>query len=315
MNMQAMPKPTSSSRAAWLIMVLAVASGASSTPMNAQAPPADSAVTWAHAERAGTATLRVLYVAADGFAHTADDDSVTGVTAEIMRAFARWVSQRHGVAVTLHFVEEEDWRVFYGRVRDAHGGVFGLGNVTITDERRRELRFSPPYLTNVAVLITHDAIDDLGALADVGTTFSGLTALAFEGTLHKERLRGLRDAYIPDAPVEMARSNSEIIERVAGGGYFAYVDAYNFWRAQEQGVPLRRHVVGDDPAEKFGIIMPPDNDWAPLLDEFFERDGGYRSAPEYRSILEDHLGASLTQALEAARLRATAPPGPGAQPH
>jgi hypothetical protein len=76
----------------------------------------------------------VPYAAAGRFAYTADDDSVTGVTSEIMRAFARWVSQRHGVAVTLHFVEEEeeDWRVCYGRVRDAHGGAFGLGNVSIT---------------------------------------------------------------------------------------------------------------------------------------------------------------------------------------
>jgi hypothetical protein len=301
-------------RAARLLALLAVAGGLSVTPANAQSQTADSAVTWTHAERAGEATLRVLYVQADGFAYTADGDSVTGVTAEIMHAFAHWVSQRYDVAVTLQFVEEQDWRAFYGRIRDAHGGVFGLGNVTITDERRRELSFSPPYLTNVAVLITHDSISELNTLEDVRTTFSGLSALAFEGTLHEERLRFLRDAWIPDAPVAMARSNSEIIERVAAGGYFAYVDAYNFWRAQEQGAPLRRHAVGDDPAEEFGIIMPLNNDWAPLLEEFFARDGGYRNAPAYRRILEAHLGASLTEALEAARLRATAPAAPGSQP-
>jgi ABC-type amino acid transport substrate-binding protein len=299
-------------RAARLWAVMAVAGGVSLAPVNAQSPAADSAVAWTHAKHAGEATLRVLYVPADGFANTAGGDSVTGVTAEIMRAFARWVAQRHDVAVSLHFVEEQDWRVFYGRVRDAHGGVFGLGNVTITDERRRELSFSPPYLTNVAVLITHDSISELNTLEDVGTTFSGLSALAFEGTLHEERLRFLRDVYTPDATVEMARSNSEIIERVTAGGYFAYVDAYNYWRAQEQGAPLRRHAVGDDPAEEFGIIMPLNNDWAPLLEEFFSRDGGFRNAPEYRSILEAHLGSSLTEALEAARQRATAPTAPGA---
>jgi ABC-type amino acid transport substrate-binding protein len=295
-------------RATWLWALLAVAGGMAVAPVNAQSPAADRAVTWAHAEQAGEAVLRVLYVPAEGFAYTVNGDSVTGVTAEIMRAFARWVAQRHDVAVTLHFVEEQEWRVFYGRVRDAHGGVFGLGNVTITDERRRELSFSLPYLTNVAVLITHDSIAEMNTLEDMRTKFSGLGALAFEGTLHEERLSFLRDAHIPDAPVALAQSNSEIIQRVAAGGYFAYVDAYNFWRAQEQGAPLRRHAVGDDPAEEFGIIMPVNNDWAPLLEEFFARDGGYRNAPEYRSILEAHLGATLTEALEAARLRAVSPP-------
>jgi hypothetical protein len=162
------------------------------------------------------------------------------------------------------------------------------------------------------VLITHDSVGELNALADAWTTFSGLSALAFEGTLHEERLRALRGAHVPGAPLVMARSNNEIIERVAAGGYFAYVDAYNFWRAQEQGAPLRRHAVGDDPAEEFGVIMPLNNDWAPLLEEFFARDGGYRNAPEYRRILEAHLGVSLTEALEAARLRASAPAAPGA---
>jgi ABC-type amino acid transport substrate-binding protein len=265
---------------------------------------ADSATTWAAASRTGAATLRVLYVPADGFAYPAPDGALTGVTVDIVRAFARWVETSRDVRIALEFVAEDDWRTFYGRVRDATGGVFGLGNVTITEARRAELRFSPPYLTNVAVLITHASVPGLQSLEAIPATFAGLVPLGFEGTLHETRVRALRDAYLPDASVALVGSNVDIIERVAGGGYFAYIDAYNFWRALEHDTPLRRHDVADDPAEEFGIIMPLDNDWAPLLDEFFRRDGGYRNTAEYRSILERHLGASLTQALEDARLSA-----------
>jgi hypothetical protein len=263
----------------------------------------DSAASWAAARRGGEAAIRVLYVPADGFAYRGGDGELTGVTIEIMRAFAGWVGERHGVRVEAEFVEEPDWRTFYGRVRDATGGVFGVGNVTITAERRRELRFSPPYLTNIAVLITHESVPELLRLEDAGSVFAGLRPLAFEGTLHERRLRELRDAYLPDAEIGMAHSNAEILERVSGGGWFAWIDAYNFWRAAEQGMPLRRHEVGDDPAEEFGVIVPHDNDWAPLLDEFFEGDGGLRNSPAYRAILERHLGPSLTRALEEARLR------------
>jgi hypothetical protein len=257
----------------------------------------DSARTWADAQHAGAAALRVLYVPAEGFAYRAPDGSLTGVTVEIVESFTRWVRETHGVAVTADFVEEPDWRRFYGRVRAAAGGVLGLGNVTITEERRTELAFSPPYLSNVAVLITHDSVPDLVRLSDMSTTFEGLAALGFEGTLHETRVRRLRDEYLPGAAIELARSNDEIVERVSGGGYFAYVDAYNFFRARDRGVPLRRHTAGDDAAEEFGIILPAGSDWEPLLRTFFTHDGDYRSTPEYRAILERHLGAPLTRML------------------
>jgi ABC-type amino acid transport substrate-binding protein len=257
----------------------------------------DSATTWAEAQHAGSAVLRVLYVPAEGFAFRAPDGRLTGVTVEIVQSFTRWVRETHDVAVTADFVEEPDWRTFYGRVRAATGGVLGLGNVTITEERRTELAFSPPYLSNVAVLITHDSVPELGRLSDMAAAFEGLAALGFEGTLHEVRVRRLRDEYLPGAAIELARSNDEIVERVSGGCCFAYVDAYNYFRARERGVPVRRHTAGDDAAEAFGIIMPVDSDWEPLLRAFFTRDGDYRSTPEYRAILERHLGAPLTQML------------------
>jgi hypothetical protein len=249
-------------------------------------------------------TLTVLYVPAEGFAYTDDAGRLTGVTVEIMRTFGDWLEQEDGEPVALDFVREDDWTAFYGRVRDAEGSVFGLGNVTITEARRDELRFSPPYLTNVAVLITRNDVPELRSLDAMPRTFAGLDALAFEGTLHEERLQAFRDAHYPDAGLIFATSNAEIIERTAEGGFFAYVDVYNFWRARDAGAPLRHHPIADDPGETFGIIMPHANPYADRLDAFFEADGGFVGSPTYRSILVEHLGAQLAHALEAARIAA-----------
>lgn len=247
-------------------------------------------------------TLTVLYVPAEGFAYEDDAGRLTGVTVEIMRAFASWLEQEDGEPVALDFVREDDWSVFYRRVRDAEGAVFGLGNVTITEARREELRFSPPYLTNVAVLITRNDVPELRSLDAMPRTFAGLDALAFEGTLHEERLHAFRDAHYPDAGLIFATSNAEIIEQTAEGGFFAYVDAYNFWRARDDGAPLRHHPIADDPGETFGIIMPLANPKADRLDAFFEADGGFVGSPAYRSIMIEHLGEPLADALESARL-------------
>lgn len=270
----------------------------------APAPPAteraDRGDTWAETRAAGEGTATVLYVPAEGFAYRRADGRLTGVTVEIMRAFADWLEAERGVALALDFVEEPDWSVFYNRVRAAQGGVFGLGNVTITEARRAELQFSPPYLLNVAVLITQDGIPELARLDRLAGTFAGLTPLAFAGTLHETRLRALRDAHMPETELATTDSNADIIERVAAGGYYAYVDAYNYWRAREAGAPLRRHPVGDDPGETFGIIMPLESDWTEPVDAFFARDGGFRQSAAYRALLVEHLGEGVAQALQAA---------------
>jgi ABC-type amino acid transport substrate-binding protein len=263
---------------------------------SASAPP-DRGDRWTETLATGTSTVTVLYVPADGWAYASEDGRLTGVTVEIMRHFTEYLRDRHAVEVSLRFVEEPHWTTFYQRVRGGTGGVFGLGNVTITEARRAELQFSPAYLTNVATLITHAVVPELRRLEDLPSTFAGLTALAFAGTLHEERLRRFEREYFPGLAIDLAGSNRAILDGVEGGGYFAYVDVYNYYAARQAGAPLRHHPVADDPAEEFGVIMPLDSDWTPVIADFFEHDGGFRRTSAYRDLLVEHLGEEVAATL------------------
>jgi ABC-type amino acid transport substrate-binding protein len=258
---------------------------------------ADHGPTRSAAEVSGSAELRVLFVASTGWAYHDDDGRLTGVTVELMRRFVDHVAKERGVTLALDFVEEKDWSRFYARVRDASGGVFGLGNVTITEARREELAFSPPYVTNVAVLISHHDTPELNRPAEIARVFAGQRALAFAGTLHEARLRELAEKHWPDMPMDFTRSNDEILDAAAAGTHFGYIDAYNYYRARAQGGPLKRHSTFDDPGEQFGIIMPLDNDWQAWLAEFFEADGGLIESRWYRRMMAEHLGREVAAVL------------------
>jgi ABC-type amino acid transport substrate-binding protein len=251
---------------------------------------ADRGDTLHSARTEGQATLTVLYVPAAGWAYTGTAGQLTGVTVEIMRWFAEYVTEVHDIEVEIEFVEETDWSVFYGRVRDAEGGVFGIGNVTITEQRREELAFSQPYLNNVAVLITHEGLPEVPAVPAVSKHLDDLRAMAFAGTLHETRLEALRDQHWPKLDIDRAGSNDEIIAAAADNTHFGYIDAYNYYGARDRGAPLRHHPAFDDPGEEFGIIMPLGNDWQTLLEQFFGHDGGLMSSERYRKLLTGHLG-------------------------
>jgi ABC-type amino acid transport substrate-binding protein len=265
--------------------------------------PADS---FADTLARGQGTIEVRYVEAPGFAYLDAEGRLTGVTVELMRLFAAHVEHEHGVALRVAFAEEADWRTFYAGVRDAGSGVFGIGNVTITEPRGEELQFSPPYLYNVAVLITHASVPELPSMDRLGSAFAGMRPLAYAGTLHEDRLEALRREHMPDVELERAQSNAEIMRRVGEGPeYFAYIDAYNYWREVAAGAALRHHPVADEAGEQFGVIMPLMSDWAPAMRAFFAADGGLLDRPEYRRLLNDHLGEALAAQLIAARPQAT----------
>ena len=249
---------------------------------------------WEDVKDDGYGTLAALYVPAEGFAYHDDEGQLTGVTVELLQDFARFLSQEHEVLLQINFIEEENWSQFYDDVADGEDGLIGFGNVTITEERREELTFSPPYMTNIASLITHEDVPELESFENLPETFSGLDALAFEGTLHEDRLRHLIDSYHPEAAIDFATSNDEIIEKVsAEPRYFAYIDIYNYWRAAGDGVALKRHETGDEAAEQFGYIMPLDTSWDEIITEYFEHDGGLLQTERYREIMERHLGEHL----------------------
>ncbi len=261
-------------------------------------PPTDQGDPWAQVLDKGQGTLKALYVPAEGFAYRDDEGRLTGVTVELIRDLADFVSDRHGVELKVEFEKEEDWGVFYQRIVNGGDGLIGFGNVTITEERKNELVFSPPYMNNIAALITHRDVPKLNSFDEMSAAFEGMKALAFEGTLHEKRLSKLVSEHLPGSKIHFATSNDEIVDRVsANKAYFAYIDLYNFVRATNRGAPLKRHPIGDDSAEQFGYVMPLGTTWDEIIEQYFLHNDGLTGSKRYGHIMEEHLGKDLARLL------------------
>lgn len=261
--------------------------------------PVDQGDPWAQVLEKGHGTLKALYVPAEGFAYRDEHGTLTGVTVELIKELADFVREKYGANIEVEFEKEEDWRVFYTRIVNGGDGLIGFGNVTITEERKNELVFSPPYMNNTAALITHRDMPVLNSLDELSSAFEGMKALAFEGTLHEKRLRKLVNEHFPASEVHFAASNDEIVERVSENTtYFAYIDLYNYVRATNRGVPLKRHPIGDDSAEQFGYVMPLGTTWDAIIKQYFLHNDGLTGSKRYKHIMEEHLGKNLARLLQ-----------------
>jgi ABC-type amino acid transport substrate-binding protein len=259
--------------------------------------------TWAQAKTKGSATITVTYVETPSFVYKDASGTHTGICIDIMNDFIKWANESKKIKVSAVYMGDgTNFRGMYDKVKASAGGVFGLGNITITDERKKEVKFSPPFITNIAFLITQNGITTLTKLEDLKSTFGKLTAYTAKGTLNEKRINDLKKKYHPDMAIVQTGTSQEAFEKLTNDpNGFAYLDLAFYLEAVSMRKPVKRHPVGDQMAEKFGFIMPMGSDWGPALDEFFAANGGYTNTAQYKAILRKHLGETGVKLLQTAK--------------
>lgn len=279
----------------WVLVMLLLASEL----VLAQGYVGDS---WAQVKANGQGTISLAYVETPSFVYKDNNGKLTGICVDITNEFVNWVNKTKGVKLQTKYVGDgSNFRGMYDKVKASTGGVFGLGNITITDERKKEVKFSPPFITNFAILITQNNVATLNKLEDISTTFSKLTAYTAKGTLNEKRILELKKKHFPAMKVVTLDTSPDVYEKVfSDPNAFSYLDLAFYLKAVSERKSVKRHPVGDMAAEQFGFIMPTNSDWTPLLEEFFKANGGYTNSTPYKNILTKHLGETGVKLLQSA---------------
>jgi putative glutamine transport system substrate-binding protein len=248
----------------------------------------------------GTANITYTYVNSAGFSYKNSNGEVQGICVDIMNEFAKYVEATDKIKVNLRYKQlanHDNFPEYLKQIKNGQGGVFGLGNITITDERKKSYNFSAPFISNITILISHSSVPSLTSLDKIGTTFAGMKAYAESGTTNELQIKEIKSSYFPDLNIQYVNSSVELLDKIVEDRKsFTNIDFTYYLAVLKQRKPIKRHQVGDQWAEEFGIIMPKSNDWGPKMDEFF--NSGFIGGPVYRKIIARHLGENALKMLD-----------------
>jgi len=87
-----------------------------------------------------------------------DGTTLKGIEIDIVAEYAAWLKQKKNINVKVNYTAYSEFGNFYNSVKNGNSKVIGLGSVTQNAEREKEVVFSPPYLENLAVLITDGSV-------------------------------------------------------------------------------------------------------------------------------------------------------------
>lgn len=254
---------------------------------------------FAEAKKKGSANVVIAYVETPAYTYKDQNKILSGIPVELMEAFFQWIEKKEGVKVsyTVDSRNDQDFNKMLSEVKNAQQGVFGVGNIAITEARKKDFLFSPNYLTTFTLFVSHKDAPTLSAISTIGTDFKGMKAYVAKGTIWEKNMLDIKANHFPELNIVYAPYNGLVDKVVADPKSFTNVSFNYFAVAVKNGMPVKRHQAADSEPIDVGVIMPKSNDWAPLLTEFI--NSGYLNSPEFRKTLHTHLGTTGVKLYDA----------------
>jgi putative glutamine transport system substrate-binding protein len=255
--------------------------------------------TFAKAKQSKSANLTYVYSEAPGFAANIGGE-VQGVCVDVMSDFEFYLLDNYGITVnsTMEKQHANNFTSYLDAVKASSKGVFGLSNTTITQKRKASYNFSPPYITNIGMMLSNEALPTLNDISKIADVFAGKKAVTVKGSTNEDQILQIKKKYFPNLTIEYVDSFEEAMNILTNStDYFASLDFTYYLDATKYKKPIKRHPAGDQTAEEFGIVMPKNSDWDKPFQEFLTES--YRNSPSYRKIIAKHLGRNALQLLDA----------------
>src|SRR5690606_37672402 len=79
---------------------------------------------------------------------------IEGIEVDILNAFVKWMKTEKSIELKVQYQNFNEFSVFYKSIIAAPPNVVGLGSVSITTNRQKEVSFTPPYLKNKSILVS-----------------------------------------------------------------------------------------------------------------------------------------------------------------
>lgn len=246
---------------------------------------------WSSVKSNGSGKLSIVYYEQPGLIFKADG-KMKGVCVDILSDFQKYVETKYGKKIEVDYVGEEKEFSNFLKVCQNTPNIIGVTNTSITEERKKIMKFSPPFMTTQLVLLTNKNAPALVKLEDLPKTFNGFSAQVITGSTHVRYIEEIKTKYFPALPVTYASSSESVIKNLSTNAkLFSILDFTEYIGVVRKKIPVKRQDVELGNPEPLGFIMSKQTDWDVLFKEFLTED--YRKSVRYKEIIADNLGTSF----------------------
>jgi ABC-type amino acid transport substrate-binding protein len=227
---------------------------------------------WKDAREKGQATITVLWDEIEPFIYTNDDGKLIGVEYELMEGMKSFVKRHYDVQLNINWKDAGTFETIYPAIRRSQApGLFAMSYFSITEERKKEVRFSPPYMPDLNILVTNNSLPAFESVVQFTHSMDGMTGYTQRQTTMEEDLEKLRGEYYPGLPIRYNPVNDYgVLKDIAGDPRsMGYVPVSIYVVALQKGIKVKRQRLFDVRREGFAVIYPKTSDWEEPVNAYF----------------------------------------------
>jgi ABC-type amino acid transport substrate-binding protein len=247
---------------------------------------------WATIKSKGMGTLAILYYQQPGLIFKGPDGKMKGVCADILLDFQKFVETKYGKKVAIQYVgEQNDFPKFLSMVQQSNN-LFGVTNTSITEERKKIMKFTPPFMNNQVILLTNKNAPTIKNLSEIATVYKGFKAQVIAGSTHVLHIEKIKKDHYPELVIEQVAEGDVIIKNLSTDTrLFSVIDFTEYIGVIRGKIPVKKQEIDLGQSEPLGFIMSKQSDWDAPWKEFLTED--YRKSVRYKEIIAENLGSSF----------------------
>jgi len=241
-------------------------------------------------------TIAINYFVHSPFTN-AETEQNRGFELDIINEYVLWLKVTKKQNVAVKYRSFTNYNLFYSATKSAPKNTIGLGAVTISAEKAKEVDFTIGYLKHVAFCITNGNAPDIKTKtpAEIIKALGSMTALTVTNTNLSKYVQEIKKNYIADLKIKCESSETLVLDEISKNVLnFGYIDAIEFWFYLKANPSkfLKMQKILSQSKEEFGFILPKGSPNKVLFNEFFTT---FKASRNYRSILEKYIGSYMTQ--------------------
>lgn len=229
-----------------------------------------------------------------------ENGRMQGIEAELIAHFQKFLKEEHQVLLNVIWKETPSFAEVYANIRDKNDkGTLGVSAFSITPERRKHVKFTAPYMSDICVLITSNNVPIVKSEAEFREVFSKLTAVTIKQTTYEQDLLKLRSEGELDFKLQYIPSRQNILRTIEQmDDAFGFIDlpVYMMIFSNDPSVKVKRQNIYPKKREGYALIHPVNSDWSEPLSAFFAEDN-FQSKLE--KIIGNHIDSELYYFIES----------------
>ncbi|MEM7297456.1 MAG: transporter substrate-binding domain-containing protein, partial [Bacteroidota bacterium] len=233
-------------------------------------------------------------------------DIIDGVEYDLAVAFANYLNKKYKIDLEVEWNQTSSFEEVMETVSSATGGVFGASSISITKERATYLNFTPPYLTDIAVMVSSPNVPIAQTPAELREILNGLTAVTIANTTLFQSLIDLKNEQNIEFEIKNVDNSGEVIETIGQlENGFGYIDLPNFLVTLRSSPKVRRQFFRPIKLEGLAMIYPKNSDWTVPVNDYFSSD---QFQSDKHEIIVKYFGEDVTSVID--RISTSADIGP-----